>query len=167
MQVVKVEEEKVLCQAAYILFYVRDRTPWFSSLIEPQKHCLDPSISTSPKSVLDRMVTESAAYPHWENLEHCKTSITKADVEITSNFPCVTVVKEDHTNEIGSDGEGISGPICSGSRPSGPNLHCDESNGDISMNDVSLLPEAEYCHDGILHNENLAALPSIEENNCC
>ncbi|KAF4358003.1 hypothetical protein F8388_008511 [Cannabis sativa] len=53
-KVTRVEEEFVLSQDAYILFYARRGTPWFSSLIDAEMNCLDPAIlSTSPQSVLD------------------------------------------------------------------------------------------------------------------
>lgn len=46
----------MLGQEAYILFYARQGTPWFSSLMQTQKPCLDPNTSGhSPKSVLDNV----------------------------------------------------------------------------------------------------------------
>lgn len=54
LQVTEVSGDSVLSQEAYILFYARQGTPWFSSIMESQKPCLDPNISsTSPTSVLD------------------------------------------------------------------------------------------------------------------
>jgi len=54
LQVTEVSGDSVLSQEAYILFYARQGTPWFSSIMESQKQCLDPNISsTSPTSVLD------------------------------------------------------------------------------------------------------------------
>ncbi|PON48045.1 Ubiquitinyl hydrolase [Parasponia andersonii] len=53
-KVTRVPEEFVLSQDAYILFYVRRGTPWFSSLMGAEKQSFDPDISsTSPLSVLD------------------------------------------------------------------------------------------------------------------
>ncbi|XP_027361023.1 ubiquitin carboxyl-terminal hydrolase 20-like [Abrus precatorius] len=52
-KVTKVLGDFVLSQEAYILFYARQGTPWFSSIMESQALCLDPNTSTSPKSVLD------------------------------------------------------------------------------------------------------------------
>lgn len=52
--VTEVSGDSVRSQEAYILFYARQGTPWFSSIMESQKQCLDPNISsTSPTSVLD------------------------------------------------------------------------------------------------------------------
>eukprot|EP00257_Ricinus_communis_P009207 XP_002527676.2 ubiquitin carboxyl-terminal hydrolase 20 [Ricinus communis] len=163
-RVVKVEEEEVLSQAAYILFYVRDGTPWFSSLIELEKDSSDPSISnTSPKSVLDRMVTGSTACPLWENFDQCKaesldhhkSSVSISDVEKTSNhFSCVTVVEKDEINAIGNGAEGISAQILCGSGNSGPKLCYESSRADVSMTDVSVSLEATNSHE-ILHDEKL------------
>ncbi|KAK4368718.1 hypothetical protein RND71_012510 [Anisodus tanguticus] len=53
-KVVRVREDFVLSQEAYVLFYAKRGTPWFSDFIELQKPFIDPSIlSTSPKSVLE------------------------------------------------------------------------------------------------------------------
>ncbi|KAL5550960.1 hypothetical protein UlMin_001136 [Ulmus minor] len=55
-KVTRVEEEYVLKQDAYILFYARRGTPWFLSLMKAQKRFSDPNISsTSPQSVLDNV----------------------------------------------------------------------------------------------------------------
>ncbi|RZC28033.1 ubiquitin carboxyl-terminal hydrolase 20-like [Glycine soja] len=52
--VTEVSVETVLSQEAYILFYARQGTPWFLSIMEEKTQCLNPNImSTSPKSVLD------------------------------------------------------------------------------------------------------------------
>ncbi|XP_050234718.1 ubiquitin carboxyl-terminal hydrolase 21 [Mercurialis annua] len=132
-RVVKVEEEEVLSQAAYLLFYVREGTPWISSLA-------DSFFSfTSPRSVLDRAVTESAAYPHSENLDHCESRVSRGDIESTSNhFSCVTVAEKDWTDKTWNDTEGVSAENCNGSRQSEPKLYSDESKKDTSMNDVSM-----------------------------
>ncbi|KAK9095120.1 hypothetical protein Scep_026589 [Stephania cephalantha] len=37
-QVMEVSEEFALSQKAYILFYVRETSPWFPTLMEDQKH---------------------------------------------------------------------------------------------------------------------------------
>ncbi|XP_019190694.1 PREDICTED: ubiquitin carboxyl-terminal hydrolase 20-like [Ipomoea nil] len=49
-KVSRVREEFVMSQEAYILFYAKQGTPWFSDFIETQKLIMP---STSPKSVLD------------------------------------------------------------------------------------------------------------------
>lgn len=53
-KVVRVREDVVLSQEAYVLFYAKRGTPWFSDFIEGQKPFIDPSLlNTSPKSVLE------------------------------------------------------------------------------------------------------------------
>ncbi|KAG8374615.1 hypothetical protein BUALT_Bualt10G0013900 [Buddleja alternifolia] len=53
-KVVLVHENFVLSQEAYILFYAKEGTSWFSSFIETHKLCVESNIwNTSPKSVLD------------------------------------------------------------------------------------------------------------------
>lgn len=48
----------MLSQEAYVLFYAKDSTPWFSSFIETQKEFVNSTIwNTSPKSVLDKVDT--------------------------------------------------------------------------------------------------------------
>ncbi|CAK9173400.1 unnamed protein product [Ilex paraguariensis] len=55
-KVVRVREDFVLAQEAYILFYAKQGTTWFTSFMETQKPSMDLCLSnTSPKSVLDNM----------------------------------------------------------------------------------------------------------------
>ncbi|GFQ01475.1 ubiquitin carboxyl-terminal hydrolase 20, partial [Phtheirospermum japonicum] len=58
-RVVLVDEDFVLSQEAYLLFYAKEGTSWFSSFIETQKFLSEDSNiwNTSPKSVLDRVDT--------------------------------------------------------------------------------------------------------------
>lgn len=61
-KVVRVREDYVLSQEAYVLFYAKRGTAWFSDFIEGQKPFIDPSIlSTSPKSVLEN--TDAVCVP--------------------------------------------------------------------------------------------------------
>ncbi|RXH70990.1 hypothetical protein DVH24_015612 [Malus domestica] len=63
-RVTRVREEFVLSQGGYILLYARKGTPWFSSVVEALKPCLDPAImSTSPKSVLENVENISNLSP--------------------------------------------------------------------------------------------------------
>ncbi|XP_057996805.1 ubiquitin carboxyl-terminal hydrolase 20 isoform X2 [Hevea brasiliensis] len=188
--VIRVDEEVVLSDAAYILFYAREGTAWFSSLMESQKDCLDLS-NTSPKSVLDSMDTECTAYPHLANIDDCKASATKSYVEggsvtimdvegASAHSSNVTVLEADQINETGNAAEGLSAHvneagngteefsahISCGSRQSGLKLCCDKSRPGILANDVSVSLGAIGCHDGTLHKEKMDALPSIDGNNC-
>ncbi|KAL6514590.1 hypothetical protein OROGR_020169 [Orobanche gracilis] len=57
-RVVLVSEDFVLSQEAYILFYAKEGTSWFSNFIETQIFSIDSDTwNTSPKSVLDRVDT--------------------------------------------------------------------------------------------------------------
>ncbi|XP_051115464.1 ubiquitin carboxyl-terminal hydrolase 21-like [Andrographis paniculata] len=52
-QVYQVDEDYVLSQEAYILFYAREGTPWYSSYIDALTSVLNIPLNTSPKSVLE------------------------------------------------------------------------------------------------------------------
>ncbi|KAL6560777.1 hypothetical protein OROGR_004336 [Orobanche gracilis] len=70
--VVLVSEDFVLSQEAYILFYAKEGTSWFSNFIETQKFFSVDSDTwnTSPKSVLDRVDTPPV-FSHPENKFSC------------------------------------------------------------------------------------------------
>ncbi|KAL0313601.1 UNVERIFIED_CONTAM: Ubiquitin carboxyl-terminal hydrolase 20 [Sesamum radiatum] len=66
-KVVLVDEDFVLSQEAYILFYAKKGSAWFSSFIQTQKLCVDSTVwDTSPKSVLDNVDTSSVS-PIFQN----------------------------------------------------------------------------------------------------
>lgn len=76
-KVTSVPEDYVLHQEAYILFYARQGTPWFSSLMQTQKPCLDPNTSgNSPKSVLDNVDSISTSLPTLANVYSHEASET-------------------------------------------------------------------------------------------
>ncbi|XAR70632.1 Ubiquitinyl hydrolase 1 [Bertholletia excelsa] len=78
-KVTRVREDFVLSQEAYILFYAKQGTPWFSSYIEREKSSLDPNISgNSPKSVLDNMDSIRLSSPLMAN---APTGVVVKDVE--------------------------------------------------------------------------------------
>lgn len=69
-----VSEAYVLSEEAYILFYARQGTPWFSNFMETYKPLLDPNLSnTSPKSVLENL-DAPIIHSHDTN-ESCSRSI--------------------------------------------------------------------------------------------
>ncbi|XP_065879791.1 ubiquitin carboxyl-terminal hydrolase 20-like [Euphorbia lathyris] len=141
--VIRVEEEMVLSEAAYILFYVREDVPWFSSLMETQK---DPN--TSPKSVLDRVESECTAYPNLENIDLCKAGVNSGDVErIFTPLPCEPVVEDDRRNQTDEITARIS---------------CNNSKDDVPMIDasMSIAVEATNCH-----GDKFGALPFEGNNN--
>ncbi|GFS32580.1 ubiquitin-specific protease 20 [Actinidia rufa] len=67
-KVARVQEDYVLSQEAYILFYAKQGTPWFSDFIETEMSSLYQNISNnSPKSVLDIMDHVSTSSPNMAN----------------------------------------------------------------------------------------------------
>ncbi|KAL4570489.1 hypothetical protein LXL04_026145 [Taraxacum kok-saghyz] len=78
-KVTSVSESYVLSEEAYILFYAKQNTPWFSNFMETYKPSLDPNLSnTSPKSVLENLDAQ--------NIESCSTSTHPKVPE--SKHPC-------------------------------------------------------------------------------
>lgn len=84
LQVVRVEEDFVLLQDAYILFYAKQGTPWFSTYLETRKTFLDPhSSNTSPKSVLDN-VDIRTSYPN--NATNCHDDVNGTSYAALDNI---------------------------------------------------------------------------------
>lgn len=70
-KVVRVQEDCVLLQDAYILFYAKQGTQWFSSYLETIKPFLDTrSSNTSPKSVLDNVDIRTSSPNHATNCHY-------------------------------------------------------------------------------------------------
>lgn len=70
----------MLSQEAYILFYAKQGTPWFSSLMETMKASLDPYIpNNSPNSVLDNMDHISISSPNVSNKTSCEANEASED----------------------------------------------------------------------------------------
>lgn len=126
IQVVRVKEEMVLSEAAYILFYVREDAPWFSSLMETHK---DPN--TSPKSVLETVESDCTAYPLAENSDICKANVNTGYIERTP-FRCVLALEDNKMNQIGINTAQIS---CASKNPEAK-LCYDKSSDDFPMNDA-------------------------------
>ncbi|CAK8540369.1 unnamed protein product [Lathyrus sativus] len=78
-KVTKVSEKTVLSQEAYILFYARQDTPWFSEFAESTIPSLDLGrMNTSPKSVLDIPEGQDKSFPILnENVEMNKAEDSK------------------------------------------------------------------------------------------
>ncbi|KAI4328073.1 hypothetical protein L6164_020464 [Bauhinia variegata] len=84
-EVTSVQGDYVQSQEAYILFYAKQSTPWFSSIMEDSRLCLDPSIlSTSPKSVLD--AADSLCNSHSSETNIVSGSDTKNFPEALSDY---------------------------------------------------------------------------------
>ncbi|KAJ8538718.1 hypothetical protein K7X08_030014 [Anisodus acutangulus] len=79
-EVFRVDEDLVLAEEAYIMFYAKRGTPWFSDFVEMQKTFIDPPISyTSPKSVLDNVDAVSITSPCM--LDNHSSDASKSDHE--------------------------------------------------------------------------------------
>ncbi|XP_016728609.1 ubiquitin carboxyl-terminal hydrolase 20 isoform X1 [Gossypium hirsutum] len=134
--VTSVEEGEVLSQEAYILFYVREGIPWFSTAIEVHKPCTDLGTSDpSPKSVLDNTVCVSDLQPvnntdangYESKVVADETSIQfsrETQLMLELDEPCVVT-------------KGISGPL-SESKPKSIDLSDDSP---ISISTASNLGE--------------------------
>ncbi|KAL1548032.1 ubiquitinyl hydrolase 1 [Salvia divinorum] len=73
-----VNEAYVLSQEAYVLFYAKHSTPWFSSFIESQKELLYSTMwNTSPKSVLDNI--DTSVSPYLDNKFGCDANTVSCD----------------------------------------------------------------------------------------
>ncbi|CAK7356137.1 unnamed protein product [Dovyalis caffra] len=158
-EVSKEEEEFVLSQAAYILFYAREGTPWCSSLIKSQELFSGPSNSnTSPKSVLDNVNSE---YTSVVNIKDSETNVIKDAIEATSTD--ISCDRKLENSESRFETEGVSAQI---PHADGPNLPCMLSIGGTPMVDVSVPVGVSDCQDGVLRDEMLCFPPSVEEDNC-
>lgn len=75
-----VPEDYVLSQEAYVLFYAKESTPWFSSFIETQKEFVNSTTwNTSPKSVLDN-IDSSSVSPSLDNKFGCNSTEVNYDI---------------------------------------------------------------------------------------
>ncbi|XP_059656806.1 ubiquitin carboxyl-terminal hydrolase 20-like [Cornus florida] len=99
-KVTRVREDFVLSQEAYILFYAKQGTPWFSSFIEAEKPFFDPNISnTSPKSVLDNVDHNCTLSPNGENSHNFEANET---IDTTNGF-CEESSRESRHEGIAQD----------------------------------------------------------------
>lgn len=128
--VTKVSEGTVLSQEAYILFYARQGTPWFSSFAESTIPCLNLSrMNTSPKSVLDITDGQDKSFSILnENIEKSGAGKSKEFSE-KSDYSCQQSRKFPENDDV------IDASPCRKQVPAGPsnqkNLHLNGSE-DIS-----------------------------------
>jgi ubiquitin carboxyl-terminal hydrolase 36/42 len=128
--VTMVSEETVLSQEAYILFYARQGTPWFSSFAESTIPCLNLSrMNTSPKSVLDITDGQDKSFSILnENIEKSGAGKSKEFSE-KSDHSCQQSRKFPENDDV------IDASPCRKQVPAGPsnqkNLHLNGSE-DIS-----------------------------------
>ncbi|XWS62154.1 hypothetical protein CRYUN_Cryun07bG0186600 [Craigia yunnanensis] len=160
-RVTSVEEEAVLSQEAYILFYARQCIPWFSTAIELQRPCADPGISdSSPKSVLDNI--ECASNPQGENSDDCGANESKdvADKTLTQ-FSCETQF------EVEVDEPCVAAEEISGAPANDSEFHVSksiDSRDDNPMRDVSRPRGSSNCSDEF--DKNISTVSCLAKNNC-
>ncbi|XP_031248788.1 ubiquitin carboxyl-terminal hydrolase 20-like [Pistacia vera] len=154
-RVTRVNEDVVLSQDAYILFYAKQGTPWCSSLLEAEK-CLDTASNSSPKSVLDNMDGGFTHYCRVTNAEINESRDTSG--ESSSHFSCETRVEAVKVNGTRDAMEGISASFTSGTRQ---NVSKIETRDDSSTIDASKPLRTSDGH-GVFSNEKVDNLPSLE-----
>ncbi|KAJ0112649.1 hypothetical protein Patl1_03504 [Pistacia atlantica] len=154
-RVTRVNEDVVLSQDAYILFYAKQGTPWCSSLLEAEK-CLDTASNSSPKSVLDNMDGGFTHYCRVTNAEINESRDTSG--ESSSRFSCETRVEAVKVNGTRDAMEGISASFTSGTWQ---NVSKIETRDDSSTIDASKPLRTSDGH-GVFSNEKVDNLPSLE-----
>ncbi|KFK31436.1 hypothetical protein AALP_AA6G111700 [Arabis alpina] len=106
-KVTKIREECVMTQNAYLLFYAREGTPWFSTAYEELKTLFAATpLNTSPKSVLENTCREEVVSDHrYENISSYNKDSVKVSIpnENYSDFRC----HEPHEDVFHSAGSGI------------------------------------------------------------
>lgn len=80
-QVTRIDEDSVLSQDPYILFYAREGTPWFSRASEEMHPLLEASlVNSSPKSVIDSSNGECLSEISYENVDKSSKPCDSAGV---------------------------------------------------------------------------------------
>ncbi|XP_022731962.1 ubiquitin carboxyl-terminal hydrolase 20-like [Durio zibethinus] len=159
-RVTSVEEEVVLSEEAYILFYARQGIPWFSTAIEVQKPYADPCISdSSPKFVLDSI--ECASNPQVQNSADCGAKESKDVSDKTSTqFSCKTQF-EVEVDEPCVAAEDIFGALANESE-----FHVSKSidiRDDNPMTDASIAPGSSNRSDEF--DKYISTLSYLGKNN--
>ncbi|KAL9231194.1 hypothetical protein vseg_006451 [Gypsophila vaccaria] len=85
-KVTKVSEETALDQEAYILFYSRKGTPWFSGLVDKWKAHLEQKSNISPKSVLESANLSSTSFHVGASL-YCNEALDEDDTSVAVAEP--------------------------------------------------------------------------------
>lgn len=91
-QVTRIDEDSVLSQDSYILFYVREGTPWFSEAFEEMQPLLEASLrNSSPQSVLDSTNGECLSEISYEAVDKSNkpsdtAGVSNQNVKTEENF---------------------------------------------------------------------------------
>lgn len=152
----------MLAQEAYILFYAKQGTPWFSSLMEAPYPCLDPNmLNTSPKSVLDNVDSVCTIYPSVASIDNCDANESRDKVEGVSSD---TRHQRVEVNETSDAIVGSSGPLLCRSKQD--ELRSSDSKDNTPINNTSMLLEANNPPDGTSYNdEKMCATSSLGRSN--
>ena len=156
----------MLAQEAYILFYAKQGTPWFSSLMEEPNPCLDPNIlNTSPKSVLDNVDSVCTIYPSVASIDNCDANESRDKVEgVSSDFSCGTRHQRVEVSETRDAIVGSSGPLLCRSKQD--ELGSNDSKDNTPINNTSMLLEANNPPDGTSYNdEKMCTTSSLGRSN--
>lgn len=106
-----VQEEYVLMQEAYILFYAKQGIPSFSSFIQTQKQWMDLSLlNTSPKSVLDMVDVSTGSSSLL--LNHCSDVDEPSDVAETICAENLSGTRDSRVNDGEIKENSISSMLC-------------------------------------------------------
>ncbi|XP_059444666.1 ubiquitin carboxyl-terminal hydrolase 20 isoform X2 [Corylus avellana] len=165
-KVTSVAEEFVLSQEAYILFYAREGTPWFSSLMEAQKPLFDPNIfNTSPKSVLDNADSVCASYPSVAGIINCDANESRNAAEGNSSmFSCGSRQEGVEVNEARDAAAGSSGYLSCRSKQD--ELRSNDPKDGTPMDYTSTQLGAHTRCDGSYNDEKLCTTSSLGGNSC-
>lgn len=164
LQVTEVSGDSVLSQEAYILFYARQGTPWFSSMMETRIQCLERNIlSTSPTSVLDVGDSKYQSDPNLiPNIERGEAGGSKECSVLEFDYYC----QEEHDYYLNDTGDATDG--C-GQLPSGSNQESVVLNGSKDVDAQVLVSNnatfgGSAMFDGNSHIKN----GGVDNNgNCC
>ncbi|KAF8032565.1 hypothetical protein BT93_D1466 [Corymbia citriodora subsp. variegata] len=140
-EVQKVQEDLVLAQDAYLLFYTKQGTPWFSSLMEAQKPNLNPDLSdASPTSVLDNLDVPCTSSPGMADIDkpiYCEPS------RVSDGGACSYPGNGSGNNGLGEVTGAVVATLPSFDHDLGKN---EVVGDDIGMFDAPLSSDERNCH---------------------
>lgn len=164
-RVTRVEEEFVLSQDAYILFYAKQGTEWVSSLLEAESIGMNADISnSSPKSVLDNVENDYTSRSGVANAESCKANEPSASAgDSSTKFSCQLRSIDLEVNETRDTVKGMSACFTLASYR---NAAEHETRDNTPMIDDASRPLSASDFYGVFCNEKVNKLTSLEEDNC-
>ncbi|MCD9642012.1 Ubiquitin carboxyl-terminal hydrolase 21 [Datura stramonium] len=107
-----VHKDIVLTEEAYIMFYAKRGTPWFSDFIVTQKPFIDPPIIYTPESVLDNADAISITSPCIRNTHASDVSESNKTADASSPKPELNKIEDNESKEtVQTSSPGPAGPI--------------------------------------------------------